>query len=106
MEPIIFAGLLGGLGGLTRGIVGLLKALGFSISDILEIRITESLLLGLLGATIGIFVGILYDVFLGAPIITEFLIGWASEYPSITPPIYVGIGTLLFLYVIKLANSP
>ena len=29
MEPIIFAGLLGGLGGLTRGIVGLLKA--FSI---------------------------------------------------------------------------
>ena len=27
MEPIILAGLLGGLGGLTRGVVGLLKAL-------------------------------------------------------------------------------
>ncbi len=84
----------------TKREVGLLKALGFSTSDILEIRITESLLLGLLGATIGIFIGILYDVFLGAPIITEFLIGWASEYPSITPPIYVGIETLLFLYLI------
>ena len=27
MQPIILAGLLGGLGGLTRGVVGLLKAL-------------------------------------------------------------------------------
>ena len=27
MEPIVIAGILGGIGGLTRGVVGLLKAL-------------------------------------------------------------------------------
>ncbi len=85
----------------TKKEVGLLKALGFSTSNILEIRIIESLILGLLGATIGIFIGIVYDVFLGAPIITEFMIGWASEYPKIAPPIHVDIGTLLFVYIIS-----
>ena len=45
----------------TKREVGLLKSLGFSTSNILEIRIFESLILGLLGATIGIFIGIVYD---------------------------------------------
>ncbi|MBU2562324.1 MAG: hypothetical protein KKF68_01555 [Nanoarchaeota archaeon] len=57
MDGIFFAGLLGGIGGLTRGIVGLLKALS----------LRRKILWGYYGITvliaiiIGVFVGIIFD---------------------------------------------
>ena len=57
MEPIVLAGLLGGVGGLTRGIVGLLKALS----------LRRRILWGYYGITlliaivIGVFIGIIFD---------------------------------------------
>lgn len=57
MEPIVFAGLLGGVGGLTRGVVGLLKALS------LRRRIIWAyyLITVLVAVIIGVFVGIIFD---------------------------------------------
>jgi hypothetical protein len=57
MEPVIFAGLLGGIGGLTRGVVGLLKALS------LRRRIiwTYYAITVVIAVVIGIFVGIIFD---------------------------------------------
>ena len=57
MEPIVFAGLLGGVGGLTRGIVGLLKALS------LRRRVLWNYYAITIGIAIiiGIFVGIIFD---------------------------------------------
>ena len=57
MEPIIFAGLLGGIGGLTRGVVGLLKALS------LRRKILWGYYLITIGIAliIGVFVGIIFD---------------------------------------------
>jgi len=57
MEGIFLAALLGGIGGLTRGVVGLLKALS----------LRRKILWGYYGVTvliaiiIGIFVGIIFD---------------------------------------------
>ncbi len=57
MEPLLLAGLLGGIGGLTRGVVGLLKALS----------IRRKILWGYYSITvavalvIGVFVGIIFD---------------------------------------------
>jgi hypothetical protein len=57
MEPIVVAGLLGGVGGLTRGVVGLLKALS----------IRRKILWGYYAITvviaiiIGVFIGIIFD---------------------------------------------
>jgi len=57
MEGIVLAGLLGGIGGLTRGVVGLLKALS----------LRRKILWGYYGITvaiaviIGIFIGIIFD---------------------------------------------
>ena len=57
METVVLAGLLGGIGGLTRGVVGLLKALSlrrrvmwgyYSITVIIAI-------------IIGVFIGIIFD---------------------------------------------
>ncbi len=57
MEPLVLAGLLGGIGGLTRGVVGLLKALS------LRRRILWGyyLITVLIALIIGIFIGIIFD---------------------------------------------
>lgn len=57
MEPILLAAILGGTGGLTRGLVGLLKALS------LRKRILWNyyLITVIIALIIGIFVGIIFD---------------------------------------------
>ncbi len=60
----------------TRREVGLLKTLGFDTVDILEVRMVESVILGTLGASLGISVAIIFDFILGAPILSGFLLGW------------------------------
>jgi len=57
MEPIVYAGLLGGIGGLTRGLVGLLKALS------LRRRILWGyyLITVLIALIIGVFIGIIFN---------------------------------------------
>lgn len=57
VEPIVFAGILGGIGGLTRGVVGLLKALSLR-RRILWGYYTITVLVALI---IGVFVGIIFD---------------------------------------------
>jgi ABC-type antimicrobial peptide transport system permease subunit len=78
--------------------VGILKALGFSTSDILEIRFLETLILGFVAATIGVFLAIFYDVYLGAPVLRDFLLGWSAAYPGFPLPISISISTVLILY--------
>ena len=57
MEITILAGLLGGIGGLTRGVVGLLKALS------LRRRILWGYysITVLIAVIIGVFIGIIFD---------------------------------------------
>lgn len=57
MEPFFTAGLLGGIGGLTRGVVGLLKALA------LQRRIIWSYyaITVIIAVIIGAFTGIIFD---------------------------------------------
>ncbi|MFB0502614.1 MAG: ABC transporter permease [Candidatus Bathyarchaeia archaeon] len=78
--------------------VGILKALGFSTSNILEIRFLETLMLGFISASIGVFLAIFYDLYLGAPIIRNFMLGWTAIYPDFPVPIYISFGSLLSLY--------
>jgi len=84
----------------TKREVGILKALGFSTSDILEVRLMEALVLGLLSASLGVFLGLIYDVYLGAPIIRDFMLGWAMVYPEFPLPVYTGFSTIVTLYAI------
>ncbi len=57
MDTIFMAGLLGGIGGLTRGVVGLLKALSLRRRIIWPYY----LITVLIAVIIGIFVGIVFD---------------------------------------------
>jgi len=57
MDPTIYAGLLGGIGGLTRGVVGLLKALSLR-RRILWAYYAITVLIAII---IGVFIGIIFD---------------------------------------------
>ena len=57
MDAIVLAGLLGGIGGLTRGFVGLLKALSIR-RKILWFYYAITVMIAVV---IGIFVGIIFD---------------------------------------------
>ncbi len=57
MEPIVTAGVLGGVGGLTRGVVGLLKALSMR-RKILWLYYVITVLIAVI---IGVFIGIIFD---------------------------------------------
>jgi fluoride ion exporter CrcB/FEX len=57
MDPILLAGLLGGVGGLTRGVVGLLKALSLRR----QIMWGYYLITVFIAVIIGVFVGIIFN---------------------------------------------
>lgn len=82
--------------------VGLLKALGFSTTDVIQVRLIESAILGTLAGTIGLTVGILYDAVLGAPVIREFMMGWATLYPSFPVPVLISAETVLFTFAVTI----
>jgi ABC-type lipoprotein release transport system permease subunit len=82
--------------------VGLLKALGFSTSDIIQIRLVESAVLGTIAGAVGITFGILYDTVLGAPVLKDFMLGWATLYPSFPVPVLISTQTVLFTFAVTI----
>ncbi len=57
VEGVVLAGLLGGIGGLTRGVVGLLKALSLRRRILWNYYIITVFV----AVIIGVFVGIIFD---------------------------------------------
>jgi len=82
--------------------VGLLKSLGFSTSDVIQVRLIESLVLGTLAGAIGLTVGILFDSVLGAPVLRDFMLGWANVYPSFQLPVFISLQTVLFTFAVTI----
>ena len=82
--------------------VGLLKALGFSTTDVIKVRLIESATLGALAGSIGLAFGIVYDVALNAPVLKDFMMGWATLYPGFTVPVYISFQTVLLTYAIAI----
>jgi ABC-type lipoprotein release transport system permease subunit len=84
----------------ARREVGLLKALGFDTVDVLEIRMYESLTLGVLGASLGISVAIVFDFILGAPILSGYLLGWNFQFINSGLPLAISIPTIFTIYTV------
>ncbi len=82
--------------------VGLLKSLGFSTSDVIQVRLIESLVLGTLAGAIGLSIGILFDVVLGAPVLRDFMLGWANLYPSFPVPFFISAQTVFFTFAVTI----
>lgn len=85
----------------ARREVGLLKALGYDTVDVLEIRMFESLTLGILGGSLGVSFAIVFDYVLGAPILSGYLLGWSLLLLNGGLPLVVSGATIFTLYVVS-----
>ena len=86
----------------ARREVGLLKALGFDTVDVLEIRMIESLTLSLLGASIGLSTAIIFDFYLGAPILSGYMLGWNILLLNGGLPLAISGPTIFILYAVAI----
>ena len=79
--------------------IGILKAIGWSTLDVIELKMLESLIIGFLGILLGLTIGLGY-LLIGAPGIKEYFLGWAAVYPDFPIPIYVSSSSILLLIVV------
>ncbi len=86
----------------ARREVGLLKALGFDTVDVLEIRMFESMVLSLLGASLGVSIAIVYDFVLGAPLLAGYLLGWNLVLLNGGIPLVITPSALFMVYAVAI----
>ena len=82
--------------------IGLLKALGFSTSDIIQIRLMEGTVLGVLAGSAGIVLGVFYNAVLNAPVLKDVMLGWATLYPAFPVPFAVTLQSIFLMYAITI----
>ena len=80
-----------GLGPAERKEIAILKAVGWSTSDVLWSKLYESLLVAALATTFGLLLGYAWVFWLGAPGLRPALVGWSVLYPQapLTPAVDV-----------------
>ena len=79
--------------------IGILKALGWQTGEIIEMRMMESLILGLTGTSVGILMGFIYAL-MGTPGISGYCLGCASIYPKFPVPVHCDVQSLVLLFVL------
>jgi len=78
-----------GVGPDERREIAILKAIGWSTSDVLWAKLFESLLVGAAATALGLLMAYAWVFWLGAPGLRPALIGWSVLYPksSLTPQV-------------------
>ena len=79
--------------------IGILKAVGWQTGEIIEMRMMESLILGLTGTFMGLLLGFIYAL-MGTPGISGYCLGCASIYPKFPVPVHCDIQSLVLLTVL------
>jgi ABC-type lipoprotein release transport system permease subunit len=79
--------------------IGIFKALGWQTGEIIEMRMMESLILGLTGTSFGILLGFTYAL-MGTPGISGYCLGCASIYPKFPVPVHCDVQSLVLLFVL------
>jgi ABC-type lipoprotein release transport system permease subunit len=82
----------------SRREVGLLKTLGYSITDILEIRFVEFTLTGIWASLIGYSLAIVFTFYLGAPILADFMLGWSAIFNPFVVPVKITFESLIVAF--------
>ncbi len=79
--------------------IGILKTVGWQTGEIIEMKMMESLLLGLVGTSIGILGGFIYAL-LGTPGMSGYCLGCASIYPKFPVPVNCDFRSLVLLFIL------
>lgn len=81
--------------------IGIFKAVGWEIMDVIELNLIEVTLLGLLAWAGGLALSLGY-VLIGAPGVKSYFLGWATLFPEFPIPIVVSVQSVLLLFAICL----
>jgi ABC-type lipoprotein release transport system permease subunit len=81
--------------------IGILKALGWSTGDVLEMRTFEGVVLALNSYLAGVILAYLHVFYLGAPLLKPVLLGWSTLYPEFELMPTVTLEDLLLIFVIS-----
>jgi ABC-type lipoprotein release transport system permease subunit len=77
--------------------VGILRSVGWGVGDIIELKLFESLIVGVMATLSGLFLGAGY-LLLGAPLIKGYFIGWSSVFPEFPLPAYAAPESVALLF--------
>jgi ABC-type lipoprotein release transport system permease subunit len=86
-----------GLSAEERREIGILKAIGWESSDIMELKFWEGFVLSSLSFFTGLIGGYIHVFLLGAPLLSTALKGWSVVFPTLRLTPYVSIYQLLVL---------
>ncbi len=78
-----------GLGPEEKREIAVLKAVGWSTSDVLWSKLLEAILVGAVATTLGLFFAYVWVFALGAPGLRQAIVGWSVLYPTgpLTPAV-------------------
>lgn len=79
--------------------IGILKAMGWQTGEIIEMKMMESVILGLTGTSIGILSGFIYAL-MGTPGISGYCLGCASIYPKFPVPVHCDFQSIILLFIL------
>jgi hypothetical protein len=82
--------------------IGILKAVGWQISDVLRLKLFEGLLLATTATCIGIWIAYAHVYVFEAPLLKPLLAGWSVLYPSFSLIPIVSIGDLVAIFAFSL----
>ncbi len=91
-----------GVSGEDLRLIGILKALGWTSSDVMEVKFLESLAVSLSSFGLGFLAGLAHVYLWGAPLISQVIRGWSKLFPAFvpgSPPHLEGCFSLALIFV-------
>jgi len=74
-----------GLSAEERREIGILKAVGWDTSDVLELKMWEGTVISLTSLLLGLIAAVIHVFVLGAPLLVPMLRGWSVLFPQLHP---------------------
>ncbi len=82
--------------------IAILRSVGWSIKDVLKLKVSETLIVGLFAFVLGVLIAYIYVFLLGAPLLRSIFLGFNNLENSVsfTPIFDFGLISSLFLFFI------
>ena len=82
--------------------IGILKALGWQIDDILKEKFYEASIISLFSYTVGVTLALFFVYILQAPLLRDIFIGYSALKPSFVLPFIIDIQTLFLIFFLTI----
>jgi len=88
-----------GLNAAERREIGILKAVGWRIEDVVRLKLTESSLLALSAFGVGIMLALFYVFILEAPLLIDLFSGYSILKPKVQLPLFIDPYTIGLIFI-------